>query len=200
MHVNRPSMPRWSCQVRGPGQLCTVLVMARAGAENQTAAQLDAVLGLDEPAQGAAITTIDAGIGRALAQATRVQSAMTIAAANETWEQQSVWTRTALRPRRQPHGHDGERCTGPGAVTRHRPAIPVLDFRDRHRRTAVPRRRAQSAELNPRRLKSVSCRAAIKTVVAPSRSTGSRVRRVVRTAAPVVLTATGLLLRCRDGA
>src|SRR4051812_31126642 len=76
--------------VISPYSLYTVLAMARAGAENQTAAQLDAVLGLDEPAQGAAITTIDAGISRALAEATRVQSAMTIAAANETWVQNGV--------------------------------------------------------------------------------------------------------------
>ena len=76
--------------VISPYSLYTVLAMARAGAKNQTGAQLDAALGLDGPAQGAAITAIDAGISAALDSAKRMQSEITIAAANETWVQDGL--------------------------------------------------------------------------------------------------------------
>ena len=76
--------------VISPYSLYTVLAMARAGAKNQTAAQLDAALRLDGPAQGSAITAIDAGISTALDSAKQMQSEITISAANEIWVQDGL--------------------------------------------------------------------------------------------------------------
>jgi serpin B len=76
--------------VISPYSLYTVLAMARAGAKNTTAAQLNAVLRLDGSAQGSAITAIDNGISNATDAARQMQSKIIVEAANETWVQNGV--------------------------------------------------------------------------------------------------------------
>ena len=69
-----------------PYSIYAVLAMARAGAEGDTATQLDAVLGIsgaDE--QGAAIAAIDTGIAEALAAAELGRNPITLTASNEVW-------------------------------------------------------------------------------------------------------------------
>lgn len=69
-----------------PYSVYSVLAMARAGAREQTAEQLDAVLELDGPtAQGAAIAAIDAGVAQSLAAALSARQPITITASNEIW-------------------------------------------------------------------------------------------------------------------
>jgi serpin B len=69
-----------------PYSIYAVLAMARAGAEGDTATQLDAALGIsgaDE--QGAAIAAIDTGIAKALAAAELGRNPITLTASNEVW-------------------------------------------------------------------------------------------------------------------
>ncbi|MET0967240.1 MAG: serpin family protein [Nakamurella sp.] len=76
--------------VISPYSLYTVLAMARAGAMNDTAAQLDAALRLDGSAQGPAITAIDSGINQVREAAKWGSSQLVIEAANETWVQNGL--------------------------------------------------------------------------------------------------------------
>ena len=77
--------------VISPYSLYTVLAMARVGAKGQTAAQLDALLGLGGPdGQGAAITAIDAGVEQARAAAKAAGSPLVVQAANEAWVQDGL--------------------------------------------------------------------------------------------------------------
>lgn len=73
-----------------PYSLFTVLAMARAGADGDTARQIDAALtvaGTD--AQGAVISAVDAGITNAIAASENLPrvASMVIRAANQTWVQ-----------------------------------------------------------------------------------------------------------------